>query len=500
MPLGELAAADGSLRLTGDPQTPVRGLAYDARTVQPGDLFAALDGDEFRGHAFAAEAVARGAAALLLEHDVGVEVPMLLAERPRASLARVAAAFHGHPGLELGTIGVTGTDGKTTTIHLIEAILRAAGLLSGSISTIGVRVGDEPARASTRLTTPESPDVQAELRRMLDAGAHWAVVEATSHGLALDRLAGIPFAVGAVTNVTHEHQDFHGSPAAYRRAKAILFEAVGAAGGTAVVNGDDEAAIQLLDFAGGARVLRFSAAGAPADVVATGVELDADGARFVLGTPAGAVPVKLPLPGSFNVANALCAAACALAAGILLEAIARGLEGAPAVPGRMMRIDAGQDFVVLVDFAHTPAALAAVLASLRDLHPEGRMIAVLGSAGERDLLKRPWLGEVAERGADYTVLTVEDPRFEDPDEVIAQIAAGARSAGGVEGETFVRITDRRAAIRHALERARRGDCVLLAGKGHERSIVWGSEERPWDEAAVARELLAELGHAAPVSP
>jgi UDP-N-acetylmuramoyl-L-alanyl-D-glutamate--2,6-diaminopimelate ligase len=329
---------------------------------------------------------------------------------------------------------------------------------------------------------------------MVDAGAEWAVVEATSHGLALNRLDEIRFEVGAVTNVTSEHLDFHGSTAAYREAKGMLLRAAADADGVLVVNAGDPGALALLEDAGRSRVIRYGFE-RPVDVRAVDTEVESERSRFTLETAEGApVLVELGLPGTFNVENALCAAACGLAVDIPLETIAAGLSSAEPVPGRMMRVDEGQPFGVVVDFAHTPRALEQVLRLLRKLHPEGRLIVVVGSAGERDRLKRPRLGEVAARAADYSVFTSEDPRLEDADAIIAQITLGALVAGGREGATFVCITDRAEAIGHALSLAAPNDCVLLAGKGHERSIVWGASERAWDEAAVARAMLAELGY------
>lgn len=488
MRLGELARADGSLRLLGDPQTTVGGLAYDVRSVRPGDLFAALDGEPFRGHAVAAEAVARGASALLVARELSPGTPTLLSPEPRASLARLAAAFHGHPSRRLRVVGITGTDGKTTTAHLVETALRSAGRVTGSITTVGTTIAGEATPTDSRLTTPEAPELQGALARMAAAGVEWAIVEATSHGLVLNRLDEVAFAVGAVTNVTHEHLDFHGSPEGYRRAKALLLERVRASGGTAVVNADDPGALAALELAGPGPTVRFGRDGAVRAIAARGP-------AFVLETPAGQARVRLPLPGDYNVANALCAAACAHVAGLDAETIARGLEGAPPVPGRLTSVDAGQPFAVVVDYAHSPAAVEQVLGLLRRQHRGGRLVVLLGSAGQRDRLKRPWLGELAARQADYSVFTSEDPRLEDPDAILAEIAAGAVSAGGREGETFVRVADRREAVRHALAAARPGDCVALLGKGHESSIVWGSEELAWDEVGVARSLLAELGYA-----
>jgi UDP-N-acetylmuramoyl-L-alanyl-D-glutamate--2,6-diaminopimelate ligase len=482
------------VRVGGETTTRITGLAYDVRDVAPGDLFAALEGAEFRGHGVAEEAVRRGARAVLVQRELDVAVPMLVTEDPAASLARLASAFYGHPSTDLRVIGVTGTDGKTTTAHLVEEILRSAGVDAGAITTLGVGVGGRTITVEGRLTTPESPEVQRYLREIAETGAKWAVVEATSHGLALKRLDEVRFEIAAVTNVTHEHLDFHGTRAAYLEAKGLLFRRVAEARATAVVNADDPGALRMADYADGARLVTYGVAEC-ADVRALDADLEGPRARFRLMTPdAETASVELAVPGRFNIENALCAAACAFAAGIAPATIAAGLSAAAPVPGRMSVIDAGQPFAVVVDFAHTPVALEQVLRLLRRLHPAGRLIAVLGSAGERDRLKRPLLGEISAREADYSVFTSEDPRYEDADAVIAEVALGALMIGGRENETFACVTDRRDAIRHALSRAAPQDCVLLAGKGHERSIVWGAEERPWNEIAVARELLGELGY------
>lgn len=492
--LGALAASLPDAIAVGDPTTPIGGVAYDSRSVAPGDLFAALTGADTDGHAFAAEAARRGASALLVERPVDLQVAQIRVADARAALAALAATFYGRPSAEIGVIGVTGTDGKTTTGYLIDGLLRAAGHRTGMIGTVAIRIGDDLIDHETRQTTPESADVQRYLRAMVETGAAWATVEATSHGLAMHRLDGVAFQIGAVTNVTHEHLDYHGTAEAYRRAKGVLFERVGENGGTAVVNVDDLGARAMLAFADGAAVVRYSAAGQTAEVQAVDVVADPRGNRFRVETSEwGAASVDLPLIGDFNVANALCATAVALAAGVDLPTIATALRAPPTIPGRMASIEAGQPFSTVVDYAHTPDALAKVLTLLRGLHPGRRLIVVVGSAGERDVEKRPRLGAVAIRLADYAVFTSEDPRNEDADAIIAQIANGAIAAGGREGVAFDRVTDRGEAIRRALAAAEEGDCVLLAGKGHEHSIIWGRDKRPWDEAGAAREALAALG-------
>jgi UDP-N-acetylmuramoyl-L-alanyl-D-glutamate--2,6-diaminopimelate ligase len=491
---GDLLAAVPGARLVGDPATPVAGLAYDSRLVRPGWCFAALRGADADGHAYAAEAAARGASLLLVEDEQPLPVAQLVVGNSRAALAPVAAAFYGHPSHEVGVVGITGTDGKTTTSFLVDGILRRVGIRTGLIGTVAVRVGDDEDRHATRQTTPESADVQRYLRRMADEGVGWATVEATSHGLAMHRLDAVRFRVGAVTNITHEHLDFHGTVENYRRAKAILFERVADAGGVAVGNADDEGARAMLPFAAGAETIAYSMSGNPAALRALGIREDGAGSRFRLEADGwGASDVLLPMIGSFNVANALCAAGVCLAVGLGLEDVIDGLADPPVVPGRMASIAEGQPFAVVVDYAHTPDAMDKVLRLLRRLYP-GRLIAVFGSAGERDVAKRPLQGAVAARLADVVVVTSEDPRNEDPDAIIDAIAGGALDAGAVEGRTLFRDTERRNAIERALAMARPGDCVLLAGKGHEGSIIWGREKRPWDEAGVARDVLRGLGY------
>ena len=491
-----LAAAIPESRLLGPGEVRVSGVAYDSRLVEPGDLFAALRGGEFDGHAFIEDAARRGAAALLVESEALSALPQIVVGNSRAALAKAAATSYDHPSRAVGVIGITGTDGKTTTAHLVDHILRASGRLTGMVGTVAIRIGDAELRHASRQTTPESSDIQRYLRQMVEARVDWAVLEATSHGLAMHRLDEVRFRIGAVTNVTHEHLDFHGTRQEYLRAKAILLERVGARCGVAVVNADDPGSREITPSAAGATVVSYSPSGRSADLQARDVRSWATGSRFTLDVgESGRADICLPLIGEFNVANAVCAAAIALAAGVGLDEIARSLAVAPAVPGRMATIEMGQPFSVVVDYAHTPDALEKVLGLLRRLHPAGRLIAVFGSAGERDVQKRPVQGRVAAELADVSVITSEDPRFEDADAIIAEIAAGAVAAGAEVGNTLFCQTDRREAIRFAIGLGRAGDCVLLAGKGHEGSIIWGREKVPWDEAAVARELLAEAGYA-----
>ena len=489
--LGALATSVPGARLLGDPGTRIAGIHFDSRLVQSGDLFAALPGGDFDGHAFIPGAIERGAAAVLCERDLGLPVPALIVDDARASLAPVAAAFYGHPSRELTMIGLTGTDGKTTTSYLVDGILREAGRTTGMIGTVAIRLGPDNEVHLAHQTTPESSLVQAYLRAMVESGVDTAILEATSHGLAQHRLDGTTFDIAGVTNITHEHLEYHKTIDAYRRAKAILLERVAASKGTAVLNADDEGARAIARFAGDAEIVWFTMEGAVAQIAASDVEVRGNGSTFTLHLHGETARIALPLIGAFNVANALCAAGICYAAGVDLATIARALEHAQGVPGRMNRLALGQSFDVVVDYAHTPDSLHKILSLLRSLYPGNRLIVVTGSAGERDPTKRPLQGAVCATMADVSIFTSEDPRNEDPDAIIRAIATGAEDAGGVAGQTFHELTDRREAIASAFALASPGDCVLLAGKGHETSIIWGYEHIPWDEAAVATELLRE---------
>ncbi|MGI8643894.1 MAG: Mur ligase family protein, partial [Thermomicrobiales bacterium] len=366
---------------------------------------------------------------------------------------------------------------------------------TGMIGPVAVRIGDTVDQHASRQTTPESLDVQRLLRQMVAAGVETAIIEATSHGLDLHRLDHVLFNVGAVTNITHEHLEHHKTITAYRRAKAILFERVAAAGGTAVINTDDEGAKEMLAYTHGADVLTYAidAGSRNANLTASHIASDRQGSRFEIRLGDQSAHVSLPLIGRFNIANALCATGICLALNMPLPDIAAHLGAVPHIPGRMAPVNAGQPFLVIVDYAHTPESLTKVLELLRALNPTGRIITVFGSAGERDTEKRPRQGYAAATLADIVVVTDEDPRHEDSNQIIGQIAAGARHGGARDGESLYEIPDRVTAIHHAIALAKPGDQVLLAGKGHEGSIIVGTEKRPWDETAVALTALRSLG-------
>lgn len=491
--LGELAAVVPGARVSGSIETSIGDVVYDSRAVRHGALFVALKGSDTDGHRYVESAIANGAAAVLLEDDLPVGVPKIVVPgSSRAALARVACAFHDNPSHELTVIGITGTDGKTTTAGMLENILNGTGRQAGAIGTVGIRIGDGTAYDLGHQTTPESNHVQRYLREMVRAGSRFAIVEATSHGLVTHRLDGVRFALGGITNITHEHLEFHGTLENYRRAKATLLERVASRSGVVVINNDDPGAVSVRPFAEGASITAYSRETNQGELWAERVDHSGAGVSFDVVAGDDRVRVELPMPGAFNVSNALCAIGLALGCGVPLGDAARALSRATPVPGRMQPIVAGQPFRVIVDYAHTPESLKTILSLLRAQHTDARLIVVTGSAGRRDVEKRPMQGEVCARIADVTIVTSEDPRTEDPDAIIEEIVAGAERAGAMRGESVRAVTDRREAIRLAFELADPGDCVLLAGKGHETSIIWGDRHMPWNEVAVAEELLREI--------
>ncbi|WP_322797334.1 UDP-N-acetylmuramoyl-L-alanyl-D-glutamate--2,6-diaminopimelate ligase [Tepidiforma sp.] len=499
-----LAGLDGARLLRGDPSLTIAAVHHDSRLVVPGALYVAIPGFNVDGHRFLPEAAAAGASAAIIE--AGRELPPLpeslaLIEVPaaRPALSAASAWFYGHPSRELVVIGITGTDGKTTTSHLLTYALEAAGARVGRLGTVDTYLPGETGHVTARMTTPEAPEVHRLLRRMADAHCDYAIVESTSHGLALHRLDHVDYDVSILTNITSDHLDFHKTFEAYRDAKARLFAALEFAHDKgvpkhAVVNADDPSANYMLSFTN-ARPVRYGLEARDAEIVARNIILRPDGTAFRIVTPAGMAEVDLQLPALFNVMNALAAASGALAVGAPLQDIARGLAACPGVPGRMERISAGQPFEVIVDYAHTGDAVRKVLEVLRDVC-QGRLIIVVGAAGERDPGRRFGVGRAAAEGADFAIFTNEDPRSEDPAAIVREIGRHAESAGRQRGTDFLDIEDRREAIARALSMARYGDIVVIAGKGHEKSIVYGTESIPWDDREVAREELARLGYRA----
>jgi UDP-N-acetylmuramoyl-L-alanyl-D-glutamate--2,6-diaminopimelate ligase len=472
----------------GDAQ--VSGIASDSRLVKPGDLFIAYRGFEADGHDFIAPALANGAAAVLLDdprHEGAIEgVPWARVEDARTACAEVAASFFGSPSDELLLVGVTGTNGKTTTTFLIEAILSAAGKRGAVIGTLGY--GPVDALTEAPRTTPDAIELQRSLREMVDAGVEGVAMEVSSHSLVLHRPWRCAFDVGVFTNLTQDHLDFHESIEAYLEAKLLLFTEYAEASAkpmTGAVNFDDPFGPAIAERAS-CPVLSYGT-GEGCDVRAVGAQFSGRGSSFELHLPSGRARVELGLPGIFNVQNALAAAAAAEAMGIAPDAIADGLSAMRAVPGRFEAVDAGQPFAIIVDYAHTPDALENVLRAARELSPR-KLICVFGCGGDRDPDKRPKMGRVATELADFTVITSDNPRSEDPLAIIEAIAAGA------VGEAYSTEPDRRSAIAMAVEMAEAGDIVLIAGKGHETYQIFADRTIDFDDRKVARELAAAYGH------
>jgi UDP-N-acetylmuramoyl-L-alanyl-D-glutamate--2,6-diaminopimelate ligase len=471
-PLASLApAVQGELR--GDAGTMVTDVVLDTRRVVPGALFCCVPGARVDGHDLAGKALDAGAAALCVQRPLDIEAPQLVVRTVRDALAPLAATFFQHPSDRFDLVGVTGTNGKTTTTYMLEAIFRAAGRVPGVLGTVEVRVGDEHRPAVH--TTPEAPDLQRLLADMADAGVQAAAMEVSSHGLALHRVDGTRFKAAIFTNLTQDHLDFHRDLDDYFLAKRRLFTPEFTP--LAVVNVDDRHGRLLAATAGVATVTTGTAAAA--DWRATEIAASLEGTSF-----------RLRLAGQFNVANALGALAAADAVGIDLDTAAGGLEGLAGVPGRFERVEAGQPFTVLVDYAHTPDSLDNLLQAARAV-TGGRVIVVFGCGGDRDRAKRPLMGEIAGRLADVAVVTSDNPRSEAPEAIVAEVAEGVAQSAGPGG--FLVEVDRRAAIRAALAMAGPGDTVLLAGKGHEQGQEFaGGHKLPFDDRLVAAEELRAL--------
>jgi UDP-N-acetylmuramoyl-L-alanyl-D-glutamate--2,6-diaminopimelate ligase len=470
----------------------IRDLAYDSRRAGSGTLFFCVPGLRYDGHDFAAAAVRAGTAALVVERPLGLGVPEVLVPSARAAMGPVAARFHGDPSAALQVVGVTGTNGKTTTAYLLRALLEATGRRCGLLGTvISVVAGQQRPAART---TPEAIDLQADFRAMLDGGERACAMEVSSHALALGRTDGVRFAAAIFTNLTQDHLDFHDNMEAYFQAKRRLFvpavDAPGAqfAPGVCVLNIDDPYGRRLA--AELPHALTF-AIDRDADYRAHDVRVGFEGCRLRLQTPQGERALALALPGRFNVANALGALAAAHALGGDLDTLIGALERGVHVPGRLEPVEEGQDFAVLVDYAHTPDSLENVLHAARELvAAHARVICVFGAGGDRDRGKRPLMGEIAARLADAAIVTSDNPRSEDPDAIIAEILAGAARGRPAGASAVVTLPDRRAAIERAVAEARSGDVVIVAGKGHEQGQELADGCKiPFDDVAVARAAL-----------
>jgi len=491
MKLADLARGGGAV-LEGDGEVEVTGIAYDSRRVQPGDLFVAVVGLRVDGHAYVADAVRLGAVAVAVERAVKVPegVPVLRLPSTRIGLAELSAEFYGRPSRRLQLAGVTGTDGKTTVTHMAEHVLGASGLVAGAMSTVAFKVSGREVDNVTGQTTNEAPEVQAWLARMVEAGAQCAVIETTSHALVQERVRACDFDVAAFTNVGHDHLDYHATWEDYLEAKARLIELTANAADkgiekTAVLNRDD-ASYERLARKPISRRWTYGLTTAsdlhPLELSITGI-----GSRFRMKTPFGETEVILHVPARFNIYNALCAAGVCLALGVPIEDVGQGLAGFEGVRGRLEPVDLGQDFRVYIDFAHAAGSLASALAELRPFTP-GRLIAVFGSTARSDH-DRPGMGRAAAEFSDFFIITTDDPLSEDPVDIARDVQAGA--SGKSPGRDYEVVIDRRAAIRRAIDIAGPGDTVLLAGKGHERSMRTALGSEPWDERAEAEAAIKE---------
>jgi len=504
-PLSELLAEVPVIAVSGDPACAIDHQTCDSRLTRPGSLFVAYHGVALDSHRFLADAAARGAAACLVERDPAdlraeqaLPASLVLVQVADGRLARglVAGALYDHPSRSMAIVGVTGTDGKTTTSSLLHAILVGVGRPAGLVSTVGARVGEDFVDTGLHATTPEPEALQALLALMRDRGLREAVVETSSHGLAQHRVADVAYDVAVITNLTREHLDYHQDLAGYREAKGMLFGALGRGPGkpgivpTAVLNGDDPNLAWFAERSAGQRRLVYGLDAGVDFRLARRLQPQGSGQRFVAATPAGEVEVATTLQGDYNIANILAAMAAAYALGVAPRDMPAALARFGGVPGRMEAILEGQPFAAIVDFAHTPNALAQVLAAARGLAgPDGRVIVVFGCAGLRDVPKRADMGRVAGERADLTVLTAEDPRTEDLASIIAASAGGLLAAGRLEGRDFWREPDRFQAIRRAAALASRGDVLLVCGKGHEQSMCFGTTEYPWDDRLALRAAL-----------
>jgi UDP-N-acetylmuramoyl-L-alanyl-D-glutamate--2,6-diaminopimelate ligase len=483
-PLVDLAAWLGVDLAGARTDVEVTGVSLSSQRIRPGDLYAALPGARAHGVDFAGAAVESGAVALLTDavgaERAGVDVPILVVESPRAVLGRLAARVYGEPAAAMRMIGVTGTQGKTTTTRLLEGGLTQTGATAAVIGTVGTRVAG--ADVKTALTTPEAPDLHGLFAMMRERGVRTCAMEVSSHALVMGRVDGVVFDVAVFLNLGRDHLDFHRDLEDYFDAKASLFTPERARLG--LVNVDDEHGRLLLERAT-VPLRTFSTEGAAADWRVSDVELTAEGSAFVITTPAGdRISAGCPLPGDFNVSNTLAAVAAAGEAGLDPAVVAAGIADGGGVPGRLERVDAGQDFAVVVDYAHKPDAVAAAIRTLRPL-TDGRVIVVLGAGGDRDPGKRPIMAEIAARLADVFVITDDNPRTEDPAAIRAAMLAGITDPAA----EVIELGDRRAAIREAVRMARPGDIVLVAGKGHETGQEIDGVVHPFDDRDVVREEL-----------
>lgn len=461
-------------------QAEVTGLTCDSRKVSPGDLYFCLPGLRVDGHSFAQQAADKGAAALVVERKLPVELPQVLVEDARAAMSYMAQCFYGYPARGMRGVGITGTKGKTTTSFLVREIARHAGYKVGLMGTVCTSIGDKEEPAS--LTTPDPIDVQSLLARMRDAGCDFYVMEVSAHALDLRKLVGMQFDQGVFTNFSQDHLDYFGTMETYRKAKEKFFTPFYLK--HAVVNADDEAAPHML---GKVETTTFGVS-KPADAYANDIEIHESGVSFVLSWKDVRIPLHLHISGIFNVYNSMAAAVACLEMGMDPERVKEGLEAVTVVPGRIEPLPTHTPYRVILDYAHSPASLESILKTIREFTC-GRLICLFGCGGGRDKEKRPIMGEISGRLADFSILTSDNPRLEQPMDILSAIEAGIKPTGA----PYVVIENRREAIRYAMQMGQPGDVIVLAGKGHETYQDIGGQKLPFDEKVVVRELLREMG-------
>lgn len=494
MLLKELAQTLVVSRLIGDGSTNITGLQTDSRLINPGDLFICITGLVSDGHEYAAKAVESGAVALVVERVLDLEVPQLLVHNTRDAMAALACHFYGYPSTDMKIIGVTGTNGKTTTANIIEHILRDQDMQTGLMGTIQMKIGNEYTEMER--TTQEALQMQQAFSRMRDVDTDYCVMEVSSHALDLSRVKGTRFRTAVFTNLTQDHLDYHVTMEKYHEAKSLLFSRLDntyyadeSKRQFAVLNADDPAH-ELFKQVTSAQVITYGIDN-DCDVRASNISITAQGTEFLVTTFAGEASIRMKLVGKFNVYNALGAIASTLAEGITIEQIKNSLEKIDVVDGRMEVVDAGQDFLVLVDYAHTPDGLQNALSTISEF-AEGRIITVFGCGGDRDRTKRPIMGKVAAEYSDYIYVTSDNPRTENPDSILDDIVPGIVNAG-YETDKYELIVDRQAAINKAIAEAGPKDVILIAGKGHETYQIIGKEKHDFDDRLVARSALASRG-------
>ena len=487
MKLRQLAESIGA-NISSCPDTEIRELFMDSRQSVQDGLFFCISGSTFDGHRFARQAVEKGACALVVEHPVeGISVPQLVVQNSRVAMALAAAEFYGHADREMKIIGLTGTKGKTTTSYLVKGILEAFGFKCGLIGTIGSRIGEKLIKSG--LTTPDPIDLHKTLRMMADEGADYVVMEVSAHAIALHRLEGMRFSTGCFTNLSQDHLDFFGTMDNYFECKKSFFRSAWL--DNAAINADDERSKSILSDIDVPR-MTFGIA-QDADVSAHDIEISENGVRFTMRVlQMDEYPVSLKLTGMFNVYNALAAAAVCLNQGLDPAQVAAALQTIKGVPGRAELLDTHTPYKVILDYSHSPDALDNILNTVRTF-ARGRVIVLFGCGGDRDHKKRPIMGEIAGRLADYSILTSDNPRTEDPFDILRAVESGIRKTKG----KYTVIENRREAIRHALETAREGDIVVLAGKGHETYQEINGIKHPFDEKAVVQQLLSEMKQGKP---